>query len=141
MQASLENFVRSNKALLSIVPGDHYQGDLSGHGDEWKAKFVVDYCLTSDEDEDENENEYILVLSVYNAESLTAKLTLEYHVFEAGCEEIHCIPVTNLADTLTDFVNKASNWGMHKGSPMIAKAFFEAVFNLKQGATNIQWAS
>ena len=61
-QSVVDLFVLAHQKLFSTFPGTFYQGDITGHGSEWRTELVLDYC-PSDESE-ESDNEYALVFSI-----------------------------------------------------------------------------
>jgi hypothetical protein len=121
------------RKILETFPGDVYEGDLTGHGYEWRAEYVVDYA-PSNEDETE-EDEFVLSLSIYpkaGTGSFRAELSLEHHVPEVGVEDKEPIPLGDLESIATALAKHACEWDLRKDTVEIAGPYLTKVAKVAQ---------
>lgn len=127
--------------LLNTFPGEIYQGDITGHGHEWRTELVLDYC-PSDESE-ESENEYILVFSLLGGlERIIPCLRLEYNVAEVGITEKHDFDLTKPDTIDQELALVTDKWDMHKDANKIAEPLINKINEIRKAtleSSPIDW--
>jgi hypothetical protein len=84
----LADVLRTHAGLLATFPGDHDQGDLTGHGVEWRTSLLLasEVCP----DDPSMSNDYVLTFAlIEQGDRVLASLDLEYHVAEVGMSDKH----------------------------------------------------
>lgn len=125
-------YLDSLRWILETFPGDTFEGDLTGHGYEWRAEYAIDYA-PSNQDETA-EDEFVLTLSLYqnpgtesDADSIAAALSLDHHVPEVGIESKELIPVSDLESMATALEKVVIEWDLRKDAVEIAGPYLTKV--------------
>jgi len=131
---TIRDFAQEHEAEIKVIPGDKYLGNITGHGDEWRAEFVADYC-PSDEEES-GENEYVLVFSVFDDRSGSIKpsMWMEYRVEEVGCTDKHEMPIESIEAARRALSDLVFDWDMRKRTSSYCEEFLLKTFALKRVA-------
>lgn len=129
--------MQQQEGFLATFPGDHFFGDITGHGNEWRTEFTLDYC-PSDESE-EQENEYSLVFALIETDSgaVLPELTLNYVVAEVGVNDRHRFTITTPDAAMAELARVCDEWDMRKGSVAIGKTLVDKIFMLKERNSGI----
>ena len=123
------NYLDPFLSILETFPGDIYEGDITGHGYEWRAEYAIDYAPSNQDETDEDE--FVLTLSIYKktseAGSIVATLTLEHYVPEVGIEDKEPIAVSDFESMATALVKVADEWDLRKDAVEIAGPYLTKV--------------
>ena len=126
------NYLDPFRSILETFPGDTFEGDLTGHGYEWRAEYAIDYAPSNQDETDEDE--FVLTLSIYQksseAGSITTTLTLEHYVPEVGIESKEQIPVSDLESMATALQRIVIEWDLRKDAVEIAGPYLTKVAEL-----------
>lgn len=130
--SKFDDVLDAHRTLLEAFPGDHFEGNITGHCEEWRTEFTLDYC-PSDESE-EQENEYSLVFSLVETPegSVAPSLTLDYVVAEVGVNDRHTFDLTDRESVASQLSDVCDEWDMHKNSEAIARPLLDKVFELRE---------
>lgn len=130
----MKNFgtlIQGQKGFLETMPGDHYFGDITGHGIEWRTEFTLDYCPSDESEEQENQYDLVFALIKNDEDETTPVLSLDYWVAEVGVNDTHKFTLTDPDDVMAQLVKVCDEWDMRKNSAAIGKALIDKVFELK----------
>ena len=121
----LKTLLNNHIDTLSGLPGEHFEGKITGDCEEWRTELTIDYYM-SDEDT-EAENSYFLVFALFEIDGqVKAELSLNHYVNEVGVNDKFSFPLEAPDTWLANLQSHADDWDMHKdafgiGSELLTK--------------------
>lgn len=135
--STLDHLVASNQALLDTFPGNHYVGDITGHGDEWRTEFTVDTCPSNESDTQDDEFSLVFTLFETDTGAVTPNLTLDYVVAEVGVQDRHHFRIEGRESLIAQMDTVFEEWDMHNDSVSAALPLVDKILSLKNQAPEV----
>lgn len=120
------------RGSLETFPGDTYEGDITGHGPEWRAELVLE-DVPSSESDDGSDGIVLVFALVSVGGQIRPSLHLEHHLAEVGVNDKHEFDLSNPATIGQRLEDVADEWEMDRASLTIAAPMVDAVQKILEG--------
>lgn len=120
------------KRTLETFPGETYEGDITGHGPEWRAELVLE-DVPSSESDDGSDGIVLVFALVSVGGQIRPSLHLEHHLAEVGVNDKHEFDLSNPATIGQRLEDVADEWEMDRASLTIAAPMVDAVQKILEG--------
>lgn len=118
--------IKKIRGSLETFPGDTYEGDITGHGPEWRAELVLE-DIPSSESDDVSDGIVLIFALVSVGGQVRPSLHLEHHVAEVGVNDKHEFDLSSPATIGQQLEDVADEWEMDGVSLTIAAPMVDAV--------------